>query len=150
MARRSSSTLLDEARGLSADFDKLSQAVSTEIGLSPMELLAIDLISRSEKCTAGFLARELNVTTGAITGLIDRLERAGYARRATDPEDRRRVLVVPTAKEARVSQLYRPLAVSLRRVVDSYSEKDLAMLTGFMRQLRSAVSGTAETIRTGR
>ena len=139
--------LLEEARGLSGDFDKLSQAVSEEVGLSSTELLAMDLISRERQVPAGFLARELSLTTGAITGLVDRLERAGFARRAADPTDRRIVLVTATAKERQVGELYAPLAGALRRTVEGYTEKDLATLTDFIRKLRSAVGGTAEGIR---
>jgi DNA-binding MarR family transcriptional regulator len=144
---RATADLLDEARGLSGDFDKLSQAVSEQVGLSSTELLAMDLISRNGKLTAGQLARELHLTTGAITGLVDRLERAGFARRASDPTDRRRVMVTATAQEARVGELYRPLAANLRRAIEGYSERDLATLTEFIRRLRSVVAGTAESIR---
>ena len=93
------------------------------------------------------LARELHLTTGAITGLIDRLERAGFARRSADPTDRRRVIVTATAKERRVGELYGPLATALRRAVEGYSEKDLATLTEFIRRLRAVVANAAEGIR---
>ena len=138
--------LLDEARGLSGDFDRLSQAVAGRVGLSQTDLLAMDLISRDHEVTAGQLARELNLTTGAITGLIDRLQTAGLARRANDPKDRRRVLVRATVKEQRISELYRPLASGLRRAIDDYSEDELAMLTEFLSKLRSVLRATTETI----
>ena len=141
------SDLLAEARSLSGDFDQLSQVVSEKVGLSPTELLAMDLISRQGRVTAGMLARELHLTTGAITGLIDRLEQAGFARRSADPTDRRRVIVTATAKERRVSELYGPLATALRRAVEGYSEKDLAILTEFIRRLRAVVANSAEGIR---
>ena len=141
------SDLLDEARGLSGDFDQLSQVVSEEVGLSSTELLAMDLISRHGRVTAGMLARELHLTSGGITGLIDRLERAGFARRSADPTDRRRVIVSATARERRVGELYGPLAAQLRRAVEGYSEKELAMLTAFIRRLRAVVANTAEDIR---
>ena len=141
--------LLEEARALSADFDQLSQAVADRVGLSPGDLLAMDVITRRGKVSAGELARELQLTTGAITGLLDRLQAAGYARRAADPGDRRRVLVEATAKERRVGELYGPLAAALRKAVERYSERDLATLTEFIRALRSAVSRTAEGVRNG-
>jgi DNA-binding MarR family transcriptional regulator len=90
---------------------------------------------------------ELQLTTGAVTGLIDRLERAGSVRRAADPYDRRRVLVVATAKERQVGELYGPLAASLRRAIEGYADHELAVLTDFIRKLRSVVSGTAENVR---
>ena len=141
--------LLDEARALSGDFDRLSEAVAERVGLNPGDLLAMDLISRDEGVTSGQLAEQLQLTSGAITGLVDRLERAGFARRAADPTDRRRVLVRRTAKEQLIADLYRPLAVGLRRRAERYSEKDLALLTDFLRELRAVVGESADHIHRG-
>jgi DNA-binding MarR family transcriptional regulator len=140
-------SLLEEARGLSADFDKLSQAVSERVGLSSTDLLAMDLISRGGSVTAGDLARELHLTTGAITGLIDRLERAGFARRTADPNDRRRVVVTATPKESRIGELYGPVAINLRRAIEGYSSEDLTTLTDFIGRLRTVIGSSAESIR---
>ncbi len=143
------SQLLEEARALSGDFDRLSQAVADRVGLSATDLLAMDLVSRRGQMTPGDLARELHLTTGAITGLVDRLHKAGFVRRVADADDRRRVFVRATAREARVGELYRPLAAGLRRAIEGYSEQELAMLTGFIRTLRSAVGGTIDGVRKG-
>jgi len=70
----------------------------------------------------------------------------GLARRVDDPNDRRRVLVRATAKEQRIGELYRPLALGLRRAIDGYSEDELALLTEFLRKLRSALRATTESI----
>jgi DNA-binding MarR family transcriptional regulator len=148
--RAGAAELLDELRALSSDFDRLSQAVADRLGLSPTDLLAMDLIARKGRVTAGELARELNLTTGAITGLVDRLAAAGYARRTSDPDDRRRVLVVPSAKERRVAELFAPLSAHLRKAVEGYTERDLAMLTEFVRGLRTGVANTTEGVRRGR
>lgn len=139
--------LLAEARALSTDFDRLSHAVAERVGLSQTDLLAMDLISSNSHVTAGQLARHLHLTSGAITGLIDRLERSGFARRQSDPKDRRRVVVVPTAKGDRVGELFGPLGLGLRRTTEGYSEKDLAMLTEFLSKMRTAIAATVEGIR---
>lgn len=139
--------LLAEARALSGEFDRLSLAVAERLGLSHTDLLAMDLISGDGRVTAGQLATHLHVTTGAITGLIDRLERAGFARRQADGKDRRRVVVAPTAKGERVSEMFAPLATSLRRATDEYSEKDLATLVEFLGKMRTAVAATVDSIR---
>jgi DNA-binding MarR family transcriptional regulator len=118
-----------------------------QFGLNQTDLLAMDLISREQGVTAGQLAEHIQLTTGAITGLIDRLERAGFARRAADRKDRRRVVVVATAKEERIATLYRPLATALRRAVEPYAEKDLALITEFLRQLRQVVAMSSESVR---
>ncbi|HSS62123.1 MAG TPA: MarR family transcriptional regulator [Candidatus Limnocylindrales bacterium] len=139
--------LLSEARGLSGDFDRLSQAVAEKVGLSQTDLLAMDLITRDGHVTAGQIASHLHLTTGAITGLIDRLERSGFAKRQDDAKDRRRVVVVATPKGDRVGELFAPLAVALRRSTEGYSEPDLVMLTDFVKKMRTAVARTVDAIR---
>src|SRR5580704_16132559 len=62
------------------------------LGVSATDRKCLDLLSRGP-VTAGELARFTGLTTGAVTGIIDRLEKAGYAERINDPNDRRRVLV---------------------------------------------------------
>ena len=50
-------------------------------------------------------------------------------------------------RERQVGELYGPLAASLRRAIEGYADDELAMLTGFIRRLRSVVAGTAESVR---
>ena len=147
MPEASVDSLLLEARGLSGDFDLLSQTVAERVGLSTTELLAMDLISRGGAVTAGQLATHLHLTTGAITGLIDRLERAGYAKRRSDKADRRRVLVVSTPRGDRIGALFGPLGGALRQATRGYSAQELATLIDFVKRLRSAVAMTSEGIR---
>ena len=142
-------TLLAEIRELSSDFDSLSQAVADRVGLSATDLLAMDLISRTDRVTAGQIGGHLHMTSGAITGVIDRLERAGLAKRAPDSEDRRRVLVMPTTKENQIRELYDPLVTALQKAAMSYSDEDLAVLNTFIGQVRAAVTETTQGIRRG-
>ena len=76
-------------------FDELA---ADALGLSRTDLECVSIIQRRGGVTAGELATESGLTTGAVTGVIDRLERAGYASRAPDPADRRKVIVEVTPK----------------------------------------------------
>src|SRR4051812_20650922 len=76
-------------------FDNLA---AERLGVNRTDLHCINIIENSGGLTAGELAKEAGLTTGAVTGVIDRLERAGYARRVSDPADRRRVKVEVTPK----------------------------------------------------
>lgn len=68
--------------------------VAEQMGLSATDEKCLDLAMRSEgPLTAGRIAELSGLSTGAVTGVIDRLERAGYVRRVRDPHDRRKVLV---------------------------------------------------------
>jgi DNA-binding MarR family transcriptional regulator len=83
--------------------------------------------------TAGELAQRTGLTTGAITGVIDRLEQAGFVRRAEDPGDRRRVIIEPCHK--RMGQVIGPLFESMRRAAaelcEKYTTEELAVIRDF-------------------
>jgi len=68
---------------------------SDALSLAPTDLVCMCLLQLNGPATAGWLAEMTGLTTGAVTGMVDRLERAGYARRMPDPHDRRRVIVTP-------------------------------------------------------
>jgi DNA-binding MarR family transcriptional regulator len=71
------------------------------------------------------------LTTGAITGIIDRLEEAGYVRRTNDPKDRRRTIVEPTRNkklEKKIEVLFIPLRDRMHKLLSSYSDSELAFL----------------------
>jgi hypothetical protein len=65
------------------------------LGLSPTDLVGMCLLQLHGPATPGWLADMTGLSTGAVTGMVDRLERASYATRAQDPRDRRRVIVSP-------------------------------------------------------
>jgi DNA-binding MarR family transcriptional regulator len=99
--------------------------------------------------SAGDLAQASRLTTGAITAVIDRLERAGYARRVADPSDRRRVLVEATDKAFQTAnelmaepmrELYLPLA-------SRYSDDDLRLIIEFTREGRELQERHSEWLR---
>ena len=69
------------------------EAVGRLMGLSAVERKCIDVLRRLGPVTAGTIAEHTGLTTGAVTGLMDRLEKAGYVRRERDPNDRRKVVV---------------------------------------------------------
>ena len=65
------------------------------LGLAPADLVCMCLLQLHGPATPGWLAEMTGLSTGAVTGVVDRLERAGYVTRARDPQDRRRVIVGP-------------------------------------------------------
>src|SRR3954469_25863915 len=97
-----------EVRQMSTGAIMFHQAIADRLGLHPTDHKCADLIMRHGAMTSGRLAELTGLTTGAITGVVDRLESRGLARRATDPRDRRRViveLVKNTAVECQVRDL---------------------------------------------
>ena len=63
----------------------MSQAAADRIGINSTDLNCLNILSFRGQMTAGELARETGLTTASITGVVDRLEEAGYVRRERDP-----------------------------------------------------------------
>ncbi len=76
--------------------DMLDHAVADRMGINRTDYGALDVIDQQGPIAAGDLARELRLSTGAVTTVVDRLEQAGYARRVRAANDRRRVLIETT------------------------------------------------------
>jgi DNA-binding MarR family transcriptional regulator len=126
-----------EASGLGVLF---SQEVARRLGIASTDLECLDYLGRGP-IAAGELAELTGLTTGAITGVIDRLERAGLARRSRDVADRRKVLVEATeAAAARVAPLFEPMERHAMAALASYRDEELALLLGFLRRGRDAAS----------
>jgi len=90
-----------------AAFDGLA---ARRLGVNATDLLCLNAVENAGRLTAGELAREAGLTTGAVTGVVDRLERAGLARRVPDPDDRRRVSIEVTPKfYDRAGEIWGPL-----------------------------------------
>ncbi len=98
------------------------------LGVSATDRKCLDLISRGP-VTAGELARFTGLTTGAVTGIIDRLVKAGYAERISDPDDRRRVVVVrksPSRLDEIVPAIFGPLSDDMAAVMATYTGRSSA------------------------
>jgi DNA-binding MarR family transcriptional regulator len=116
-----------------------SQAVAHRLGMNSTDLECLDYILSRGPVTAGTLADMTGLTTGAITGVIDRLERAGLARREQDANDRRKVLVrALPAVQKRIAPLFEPMQRAAMAALSSYRDDELALLLDFLRRARSA------------
>ena len=115
-----------------------SQSVAGRLGMNSTDLECLDHILRGP-VTAGRLAELTGLTTGAITGVIDRLERIGLARRESDPDDRRKTVVraLPTVLE-RIAPLFEPMERAAMGVLSKYRDDELALILNFLTRVRDA------------
>lgn len=120
--------------GAASDFD---EQVAKKLKLSRTDMRCLDLIDRLGPISAGRLAEESGLTTGAVTFMLDRLEEAGMVVRRRDTKDRRRVWVqiVPEAQE-RLKDLHQPVAQEMREVAQRFKADELATVRDFMRQAK--------------
>jgi DNA-binding MarR family transcriptional regulator len=138
---------VDLLRELSASLDALTNAASPNSGLNRTDMRALDIINMQPGLTAGNLAARLKLTTGAITGVLDRLERSGLARRTHDQGDRRRVVVQPTAEAKRQgSMVFRQLGPDMERLLAGRTSAEVDMLEDFLRAVIEMVSERAESL----
>jgi len=110
----------------------LSQTVADRVGMNPTDLEVLDILFRAGPVTAGQLATLTGLTTGAVTGLIDRLEAGGFARRERDLADRRRVIVHANPEAGqRIAPLFDALARAMHDLAARYTDAELATILDF-------------------
>ena len=103
--------------------------IANRMGLHVTDAECIDFLQEMGPSTAGDLAKATRLTTGAITNVIDRLEKAGYVKRSPDPKDRRKVIVsfIPK-KHGRTKAQYGALAGAVQELFTTYTEEQLKFL----------------------
>ena len=114
--------------------DEVDEAVCRRLGVNRTDGRCMDILERTGRMTAGQLAAASGLTTGAVTTVLDRLERAGYVSRIRDTVDRRRVLVELTHEARRHAwEAYGPLAEGGRTLVERFSDEELIHVRDFFR-----------------
>jgi DNA-binding MarR family transcriptional regulator len=151
MSRRSRAELVEqeveEVRGWHVDQDLLDEAVATYWGINRTEGRVIDIVERAGRITAGQLGAQVRLTSGAVTAVVDRLEAAGLVRRVRDTADRRRVFVEVTPKvEALAAPIFGPMAEESYRVMSTYTDAELELISGFIRASRELIKRHATRI----
>jgi DNA-binding MarR family transcriptional regulator len=111
----------------------MGQAAADRIGINNTDLNCLNILSFSGHMTAGELAKATGLTTASITGVIDRLEEAGFVRRERDPHDRRRVVVRLSLDKAvsEVASVFAPMLRDWREMAARYSDDELRLIVDF-------------------
>ena len=111
------------------------EAVSRRLGMTAAERKTLGVLGEMGVATPGQLATATGLTTGAITGIVDRLEKAGYAKRAPNPNDRRSVLIHVRQQE-KVMAMLRPifgsLSASMAELTTRYPPEHLAVIYQYL------------------
>jgi len=124
------------------------QTVANAVGISSSDLECLDFLNIEGRVTAGRLAELTGLTTGAITGLVDRMEKAGLVRRERDEEDRRKVYIaiVPEAL-GKIASYYAPLQKAVTKNWEGYSDAELKLLLRFMTQGYDTMLGVLDDLK---
>jgi DNA-binding MarR family transcriptional regulator len=124
-------------------------AVAERLGLNPSDHKVADILALEPgPVTAGRLAELTGLTTGAITGVLDRLEHAGFVARENDPSDRRRIIVRPLPRRVpEMRELFAPIGARLAELCSKYTTEELSVILGFMAGSSALVKASAEELR---
>ncbi|GAB3210828.1 MarR family transcriptional regulator [Nocardia tengchongensis] len=145
------STLLSQGSAAYREY-LTAQAVAAHVtaqalGLGPTDFFGLNLIALAGSMTAGELAERTGLSTGAVTRLIDRLERAGYVRRAPDPADRRKVVVEPTPDpDGRIDAVLAPQRTRMGEVFADFEPRQLVVLFDYFARAAIALRQTAHDL----
>lgn len=126
---------VDLGREISAYSLFFHEAVARKVSLNVTDTRCLDLVALAGEAylTAGDLGKATGLTTGAVTGVLDRLEKAGMIARVRDPEDRRKVFVRPKREAmARVGALYDGLGAAMMKLAGHYQTSELEVIHGFL------------------
>jgi DNA-binding MarR family transcriptional regulator len=110
-----------------------SHLIADRLGINSRDLESLDLLQFHGPLSAGELAKLTGLTTGAITGLVDRLERAGFVRRTRDLHDRRRVIIELNFElaEPKIMPYFEPLSEAMAAFMQRFSDAELETLLEF-------------------
>lgn len=133
--------LAQELRQLHALGASFVRAAAARIGVTVTDMQVIESLTTSGPMTAGQLADLTGLTTGAITGMINRLEEAGLVRRESDPADGRRVIVRlnPDTDQIRgISSGFDAVGKALGEQIARYDDEQLALIVDFLQRSNAA------------
>lgn len=127
-------------RGLGTRSVLYQQKIAVSLGLYNHDFIAVDILRESGPITAGELSKLSGLTTGSVTALVDRLEKAGYVRRENDPNDRRKVIIVPQYEhKEEVKEKYYALHEEMVKLADTYTEDELDLITHFLEKANNVI-----------
>lgn len=123
-----------EVRGWQADQELFDSTVIEKAGLNRTDWRCLDILGTRGPMTAGQVAEAVRLTTGAVTGVLDRLEAAGLVRRVRDTRDRRRVIVEVTEELNRLgAPVYGPLIADATAAHAVFDAAELETIARFIR-----------------
>ncbi|MGO8955989.1 MAG: MarR family winged helix-turn-helix transcriptional regulator [Streptosporangiaceae bacterium] len=127
------------------------QAAAELAGINATDLNCLNILSFSGNMTAGDLAKATGLTTASITGVVDRLEAAGFVSRERDATDRRRVVVTISLDRAlrEVAPLFAPMVADWQRLASGYSDDELRLIVEFYDQMEQIIRNHLSRLREG-
>ena len=152
MSKKQTGNTFDRFRNVSRQYSDASifmhEAIARKAGLSGTDHKYLGLILQHKELTAGDISRLTGLTTGAVTGLIDRLEKKKLLKRQLTNADRRKVIIIPN--EENIMKLLQPIFGELQRktaaLVASFSEKEIQIIERYFTEATNIMKDTTNTL----
>lgn len=147
--------ITNNLRRYAVDAQHVGHAFANLHGLNPTDLNALIAVMDAElfgdPITPGRLGEQLNLSSGSVTALVDRLERAGHIRRDRDTTDRRKVLLHYADQGAALAmEFFRPLGVRTDTVMDRFAEDELEVVHRFLAEMGESLRAHRDAVRAAR
>ncbi|MCO1597753.1 MarR family transcriptional regulator [Micromonospora sp. RHAY321] len=147
--------ITNNLRRYSVDAQQVGHAFANLHGLNPTDLQALiavmDAELLGEPITPGRLGEQLNLSSGSVTALIDRLERAGHIRRDRDTVDRRKVLLHYADQGAALAmRFFQPLGTRTDEVMARFADHELEVVHRFMTEMSESLRAHRDSVRAAR
>jgi DNA-binding MarR family transcriptional regulator len=147
--RRLIAGIKESLREMTTQLSLLNHQVGSHLDLKDVDLNCLDLIARHGPLGPTELARRAGLHPATVTGILDRLQRAGWVVRDRDPgaPDRRAVTVRGLReRNADLLRLYSGMSASMDDVCAGYTEAELELLAGFLRRTTEAGRGATDDL----
>lgn len=121
------------------------QQIANQLNISNYDFITIQILEETGPITAGEIAKRTGISTGSVTALLDRLEKEHYIQRERDPDDRRKVLIVPQYNDKQdVQELYNDLNHSMLGLFQSYDTSEQRAIIDFLEKASEVLETNRE------
>jgi DNA-binding MarR family transcriptional regulator len=140
------SDLMRALRRFGLEDDRLDAIAARRVGAPPVEFKAMDHLLEAGELTPSALSDRLALTSGAVTALIDRLERRGWVVREPHPSDRRSIVIRPTPPKNEDAQIYAPFAAAVARAATRLTAAERDAAVRFLEEAAAAARTHADRL----
>lgn len=152
MSEKKLNNIINRFRTASRQYSDASifmhEAIARKAGLSGADHKYLGLILQYKELTAGDISKLTGLTTGAVTGLIDRLEKKKLLKRQFTKEDRRKVIIIPNVENS--TNLLQPIFSELQQktagLIASFSEKEIQIVERYFTEATAVMIETTKNL----
>lgn len=146
----STTAALVAIRELNSTSESLLDAVAVRYAVNRTDLRCLEILQREGAMNARDLARHASLSPAAVTKVLDRLVRAGYVSRRSDPTDRRAQVLATSAEHGELrSRVWRPVEAQMRDILDEVPEASLREFTALLERVVAANRSQTERLWAG-